>query len=66
MGRPDWSGLHSLNIDRPATAGFFGNVALNYSKSLIFMLETEYLKTSCLTAEDGENLRLQFVTYLKF
>ncbi|MBN2600435.1 MAG: hypothetical protein JXR87_00425 [Candidatus Marinimicrobia bacterium] len=51
---------------RTKNTWFFGNVALNYSNSLIFMLEAEYLKTGYLSAKDGENLRLQFVTYLKF
>ncbi|NQT26876.1 hypothetical protein HQ585_16085 [candidate division KSB1 bacterium] len=51
---------------RTQNTWMFGNAALNFSKSLIFMLEAEYLKTGYLAAEDGENLRLQFVTYLKF
>lgn len=51
---------------RSCNEWIFGNVTLNFSKSLIFMLETEYLKTSYLDSESGDNLRLQFVTYLKF
>lgn len=54
------SGMRSKNT------WLFGNVALNYSKDLIFMLEAERLETAYLDGEAGQNLRLQFVTYLKF
>ena len=51
---------------RTKNTWFFGNVALNFSNSLVFMFETEYLKTDYLSSANGENLRFQFVTYLKF
>lgn len=64
MDDPDDADLNSGMRSR--NTWLFGNVALNYSKDLIFMLETESLKTDYLDGEAGENLRLQFVTYLKF
>ncbi len=44
----------------------FGNVSYNIAKSVTFMLEGEYLKTSYMDKEAGDNLRLMFVTYYKF
>ena len=44
----------------------FSNVAMNYNKNLSFMLEADYLQTEYLETDDGENLRLHFVTFLKF
>ncbi len=44
----------------------FGNVAMTLSKQFTCMLETDYLKTSYIDGEAGENIRLQFVTYYKF
>ncbi|MBN1782026.1 hypothetical protein JW948_12915 [bacterium] len=51
---------------RTKNTWMFGNVSLNYSKSLIFILETSMLKTGYLAADDGENIRIQLVTTFKF
>lgn len=64
MDDPDDNNLNGTGRSR--NDWLFGNVAWNFNNNLIFMLEAEHLKTSYLNAEDGENLRLQFVTYLKF
>ena len=44
----------------------FINLSYSPIKSLIFMLETEYLKTDYLVSESGDDLRVQFVSYFKF
>lgn len=44
----------------------FANAAFSLDENLIFMLEGEYLKTSYISEEAGENFRIQFVTYFKF
>ena len=54
------SGMRSKNT------WLFGNAAMTLHPSLVFMLEAESLKTSYLDGEDGDNLRIQFVTYFKF
>ncbi len=54
------SGMRSLNT------WIFGNVGYSLNKSVLFMLETDYLQTEYLNGEAGENIRLQFVSYLKF
>jgi hypothetical protein len=54
------------NGNRSKNDWLFGNVAYNIKKAVVFMLEAEYLKTSYIDDEAGENLRCQFVTYYKF
>jgi len=54
------SGMRSKN------QWLFANITHTVQKSLIFMLECDYLKTSYIDREEGENIRFQFVTYFKF
>jgi len=44
----------------------FVNVSYKIQKIVEFMLETEYLATHYKNAPMGDNLRLQFATYLRF
>lgn len=44
----------------------FSNVSFRPAPPLRLMLEAQYLRTSFLESETGENTRIQFVTYLKF
>jgi hypothetical protein len=74
---PSWAATLGAGLDDPndddLIAGkrsknewIFGNVAYDVKKALVFMLETEYLRTSYLEGEAGDNLRFQFATYYKF
>lgn len=64
MDDPDDNNLKTGNRSRNDW-GFF-NIAYNYKKPLIFILESEFLRTSYINGEEGENIRFQFVTYFKF
>ena len=44
----------------------FANVVFSLTKSLIFMLELDNLKTTYLGLKNGQNQRVQFVSYYKF
>ena len=64
MDDPDDEILTSSNRSKNTWA--FANIAYKIHTSLIFMLETEYLKTDYIGQDSGENIRIQFVTYYKF
>ncbi len=72
-----WAATVGCGTDDPAdkdlTAGMrsrndwvLGNVALTLKKSLTFMLEASYLKTSYIGDEAGKNLRIQAMTVWNF
>ncbi len=64
MDDPDDADLN--NDMRAKNTWAFANIAYKIHTSLIFMLETEYLKTDYIGQDPGENSRIQFVTYYKF